>query len=480
MRLKTIFLVFLGVFVMLPSLCVWGRQVSRRSIPAPSMAKFSAVGTIVRDKCMHCHTQDYALPFYANIPGIKRIVERDYIDGLRAMDLREEFGVSVTNKPVSESTLAKMEWVMVNETMPPAKFAAVHWDSRISNRQREIILDWVKTTRSAYYATGTASKEKSNEPVQPLPEYVNIDAKKAALGRKLFEDTRLSVDNSISCASCHMLEQGGADARRFSEGVGKQLGNVNSPTVFNCVFNMRQFWDGRAADLQEQAGGPPFNPIEMGSKDWDQIIAKLAADRFLEEEFFEVYPPSPAPGDNAGGWSGENITDAIAEYEKSLITPNSRFDKWLRGDNQAISDKELEGYMRFKAYRCSSCHVGKSLGGQSFEYMDLKKDYFADRGDSLPSDEGLKAFSGRKEDLHKFKVPNLRNIELTAPYLHDGTALTLEDAIKVMGVYLSGLEVTPGDRKLIVGFLRTLTGEYQGKKVMGDVSPQDDDSKMDF
>jgi cytochrome c peroxidase len=164
--------------------------------------------------------------------------------------------------------------------------------------------------------------------------------------------------------------------------------------------------------------------------------------------------------------------DAIAEYEKTLITPDDRFDQWLKGKNDAISVAEAEGYQRFKAYRCASCHVGKTLGGQSFEYMDLKKDYFADRGNPLGSDGGLQNFTKKSSDLHKFKVPNLRNIELTAPYLHDGTVTTLDEAVRIMGVYLSGMEIPRNDRESIVAFLRTLTGKHKGKKLEGQVTPR--------
>jgi cytochrome c peroxidase len=363
---------------------------------------------------------------------------------------------------VNESTLAKMEWVMLNETMPPTKFTAIHWDSKVSPQERQQILEWVAASRAAHYATGTASPDRANEPVQPLPEKLATDARKVELGRKLFNDVRLSGDNTVSCASCHSLDKAGTDGRRFSEGVRQQVGDINAPSTLNAIFNVKQFWNGRAADLREQAGGPPFNPIEMASADWGEIIAKLRADRNLSEEFLALY------GGAAGGLTGENITDAIAEYEKTLITPNSSFDKWLKGDDGAITATELEGYMRFKAYRCASCHVGKTLGGQGFEYLDLKKDYFSARGEPLGSDEGLQGFTGKERDLHKFKVPNLRNVELTHPYMHDGTVTSLDEAVGIMGTYLTGMEVPKQDRALIVEFLRTLTGEHQGQRVKGE------------
>lgn len=433
-----------------------------QNLPAgnPPLAKFSKVATVVQEKCMACHTRDYNLPFYARIPGIKEIVEKDYNDGLRAMDLNAELVESAAGQPIGETVLAKMEWVVRNDTMPPAKFTAVHWSSRLSNRDKGDILDWAQSARASLYATGTAAPDKANEPLQPLPASLPVNQKKAALGEKLFNDKRLSGDNTVDCASCHGLNKGGTDNQRFSKGIRDQYGDVNAPTVFNAVFHIKQFWNGRAEDLQEQAGGPPFNPIEMGSRDWPEIIAKLDQDEALTAEFKAVYP---------AGWTGDAITDAIAEYEKTLITPNSRFDQWLQGRKDALTAQEIEGYERFKAYRCASCHVGKAVGGQSFEYMNLKKDYFADRGgEPLGSDVGLKGFTNKETDLYKFKVPGLRNVELTAPYLHDGTVTTLDEAVRIMGAYLSGLNIPKGDRDLIVGFLRTLTGEFQGKKLTGE------------
>ena len=424
----------------------------------PPMAKFSMVSDVVMDKCMACHSRNYDLPFYAKIPGIREIIEQDYRDGLRAMDLNAELVETAKDKPVGETTLAKMEWVINNDTMPPAKFAVVHWGSRLSAGEKQMILDWVRTTRAEYYATGTAAPKYANEPVQPIPQALPINAAKAALGEKLFNDKRLSADNTLACSGCHAYDKAGTDNSRFSEGIRKQFGDVNAPTVFNAAFNRWQFWDGRAADLQEQAGGPPMNPIEMGCRNWEEIIAKLAGDEALTAEFRAVYP---------GGWTGDNITDAIAEYEKTLLTPNSRFDKWLMGDAKALSADEVKGYELFKLYRCASCHVGKGMGGQSFEYMDLKADYFADRGSPLNSDKGRMNATNKEEDLHRFKVPNLRNVELTHPYMHDGTVTSLDESVRIMGKYLSGIPVSDQDRKLIVGFMRTLTGEYQGKPLAG-------------
>ena len=255
---------------------VVAQQVSAADIKPP-MAKFSMVSDVVLEKCMACHSRNYDLPFYAKIPGIRQIIEQDYRDGLRAMDLNAELVEADANKPVGETTLAKMEWVINNNTMPPAKFAVVHWSSRLSEEEKKLILDWVRTTRAEFYATGTAAPRHANEPVQPIPQSLPVNAAKVALGEKLFNDKRLSADDTLACSGCHVYDKAVTDNSRFSEGIRKQFGDINAPTVFNAAFNRWQFWDDRAADLQEQAGGPPMNPIEMGSKNWEEIIAKLEA-----------------------------------------------------------------------------------------------------------------------------------------------------------------------------------------------------------
>ncbi|MEG2173707.1 MAG: heme-binding domain-containing protein, partial [Desulfovibrionaceae bacterium] len=169
----------------------------------PPLTKFSKVSEIMQDKCMACHTSNYQLPFYAKIPGIKDIIEKDYKDGLRAMDLNTEFTGTAVGKPVSEVVLAKMEWVIQNNTMPPAKFTAVHWSSRLTDADKKTILDWVKNSRANHYATKLNAKDKANEPLQALPKAIPFDAKKAALGDKLFNDKRLSGDDTVACVTCH-------------------------------------------------------------------------------------------------------------------------------------------------------------------------------------------------------------------------------------------------------------------------------------
>jgi len=247
---------------------------------------------------------------------------------------------------------------------------------------------------------------------------------------------------------------GGVDRQQYSDGIKGQFGGVNAPTVYNSALNFLQFWDGRAADLKEQAAGPPLNPVEMGSKSFDEISAKLAADKEFSKKFLAVYPE---------GFNQSTITEAIAEYEKTLLTP-SRFDKYLMGDKNALSAEELEGYKLFKANKCATCHTGVNIGGQSFEYMGIKKSYFDYRGTGLTDgDKGRYSVTKNEQDLHKFKTPTLRNVMITPPYMHDGTVKSVEDAIRMMHQFEIGNNISDPDVTKIIAFLKTLTGEYNGK-----------------
>ncbi len=400
-------------------------------------------------------------PFYYNLPIVKDIMDKDINDGLRHSDLSRFYYFGLTGnckKDIDEVNLAKIEKVVMDETMPPFKYYVFYWGASLNNEEKNIVLNWVKERRAKYYATNLASKEFANEPIQPLPTYENINYHKAVLGNILYNDTRLSKDNTISCASCHNLSTGGVDNKQYSEGYKKQLGGINAPTVFNAVYNFVQFWDGRAADLVEQAGGPPLNPVEMASKDWDEIIAKYSNDLTLLQSFNLIYPD---------GITGLNICDAIAEYEKTLTTPNSKFDKYLKGNKAILSKDEKEGYELFKKHECATCHVGKNIGGQSFEFTGLKNNYFTDRKNNKKievneNDYGRYNFTKNELDRYKFKVPTLRNIALTYPYWHDGTMKKLDEPVIAMLKYQCDKTLPERDIKKIISFLNTLTGEFDG------------------
>lgn len=406
--------------------------------------------------CLSCHSADPVLPFYAKIPVAGDIVMTDVDSGYRAFDMTKFMEDLKAGNEVNAVELAKVEKVVLDDRMPMPKYYLVHWGSSLTPAKREIVLDWVRKMRTAIYNDGLTG-DRAAEPVRPIDKVLEYDAAKAALGYALYHDTRLSVDNTVSCATCHELQNAGVDNRQYSHGVNDQLGGVNAPTVYNAVYNFVQFWDGRAKTLADQAAGPPLNPVEMASESFDQIIAKLKADRKFAKAFTEVYPD---------GLTEANITDAIEQFERTLITPDSPFDKWLRGDDDAITAEQLEGYELFKKYDCATCHAGPNLGGLTYELMGLRRHYFAERGLELTNeDNGRFKETGVERDRHRFKVPGLRNIEHTWPYYHDGTRETLEEAVRDMGLYQSGVNLSDYEVASITSFLKTLTGEYDGTPI---------------
>lgn len=411
---------------------------------------------LVKGGCLDCHTQGAELPFYADLPLVGKMIRQDVDSGYRAFDiapLYEALVAGVLPRPVD---VAKVEKVALDKRMPAPKYYLVHWGSQMTDAKRDIIVDWARAYREEYYADGVEG-ERAGEPVRPIAEPTDIDARKALLGYALYHDTRLSVDNTVSCASCHGLNTAGVDNKQYSEGVEGQKGGVNAPTTYNAVYNFVQFWDGRAGTLAEQAAGPPLNPVEMASTSFDEIVAKLEKDRAFAAAFKEVYPD---------GLNQTNITNAIEEFERTLVTPNSPFDKWLRGDDAALSEEELRGYELFKKYDCATCHVGANLGGESYELMGLRRHYFAEREMALTEeDNGRYKQTLEERDRHRFKVPGLRNVELTWPYYHDGTRATLAEAVADMAIYQSGVELTAEENAAIVAFLRSLTGEFEGVKL---------------
>lgn len=278
--------------------------------------------------------------------------------------------------------------------------------------------------------------------ITPIPSEIKVDEKKVQLGKKLFFDPILSKDGTISCATCHHLQEGGDDNLQFSFGIGGLQGSFNSPTVYNAVFNFRQFWDGHAKDLKEQVYGPVENIAEMGNT-MDAVVETLKKDKVYPERFSKIYPD---------GITKDNVVDAIAEFEKALITPDSPFDKYLKGDDKALTSAEKEGYGLFKSKGCITCHHGVNVGGNHYNKFGV---YDENNSTQL----GRYNITKREEDKYVFKVPSLRNIELTAPYMHDGRAETLKDAVRLMSKQQLGRHIEEEEIDKIVEFLKTLTGK---------------------
>ncbi len=295
---------------------------------------------------------------------------------------------------------------------------------------------------AALLAAGTVW---GSEPISPIPPAKVADPAKVELGKKLFFDPRLSRSGFISCNSCHNLSTGGSDNLAASVGDRWQKGGINSPTVLNSSMNVAQFWDGRAKDLREQAGGPIANPAEMASNH-GLAVTVLQSIPGYTAEFRKVYKSDEI--------SIEKITDAIAAFEETLVTPNARFDKWLKGNKKALTKTELAGYTLFKESGCIACHNGPAVGGNSFQKMGVVEPY-----KTAHEAIGRAAVTGKDDDRFNFKVPTLRNVELTYPYFHDGAAKTLTEAVDIMGRLQLGRTYSAEENAKIVAFLKTLTGD---------------------
>lgn len=296
----------------------------------------------------------------------------------------------------------------------------------------------------------------SHEPIQPLaaPAYLNGD--KVALGERLFMDSRLGRDGDMACASCHFLHEHGADHEPRALGRGGERLDFNTPTVFNSGFNYRQFWDGRAGSLEEQIDFVVAGEKEFATT-WPAIVTRLEQDRDYRRDFRRLYED---------GITAANVRDAIATFERSLVTVDAPFDRYLQGDERAIGAQARRGYRLFKEYGCSACHQGRNVGGNLFVKFGVFKDILATRPQPRRADLGRFNVTGKAEDRHVFRVPSLRLAVLTAPYFHDGSVGTLAEAIRIMAEYQLGRSIPEDDVAAIEAFLTTLVGEYRGRSLL--------------
>ncbi|MGV6852665.1 MAG: cytochrome-c peroxidase [bacterium] len=289
------------------------------------------------------------------------------------------------------------------------------------------------------------------EPITPLKLPEHLDKNLVTLGQRLFNDTTLSANNNISCSSCHILELAGADLQAKSKGTMGKLASANTPTVFNSAYNSPIFHDGRAIDLAQQVDMVVNNPIEMGST-WPEIVKKIKLISTYQSGF-----------EKAGkDINPENITLAIVEYEKSLVTLNSPFDRFLNGDSDAISEQAKAGYLLFKRMGCIACHQGANVGGNLLSKLGIFKPYhYATK--SPDQCIGKECQTGKSKDRGLIRVPSLRLAVFTPPYLHDGSIKTIEELIRIMGRYQLGHDFNDRDIALIKAFLLTLPGEWNGR-----------------
>jgi len=293
-------------------------------------------------------------------------------------------------------------------------------------------------------ALPTTAPAPANNPTTPA---------KVALGKMLYHDPRLSSSGTVSCASCHNTMLGGDDNRAGSVGVEGQVGGRSAPTVWNSAFNEVQFWDGRAASLEEQAAGPVTNPIEMGMKSWDDVVARLEKIEGYQKAFKKAFGTETISKDTA--------TKAIAAYERTLITPNSPYDKYVKGNKSALTEQQVRGMNLAVEIGCVGCHSGPAFNGPGmFQKFPINYNGYLEAQYDFKKDKGLAEVTGKKEDEHLWKVPTLRNIALTAPYFHNGAVKSLDKAVKLMAKIQLDKKLTKDEIADIVAFLDALTGEF--------------------
>jgi cytochrome c peroxidase len=302
---------------------------------------------------------------------------------------------------------------------------------------------------------GSLAESIDSEPITPVTQVAGLAPAKIELGRRMFHDVRLSRGDKVSCAGCHDLGRGGADGRTYAMGADERPLDFNASTVFNAGLNARLNWRGNFRTLEEQNEAVLLDPRLMNST-WPDLLAKLRADTEYQATFKALYGGEP---------EREHVLDALAAFQRSLVTPDARFDRYLRGERKAIAAEEARGYELFKAYGCVACHQGANIGGNLFQKFGVFHDPFAERGGTSAADLGRYTITGNERDRHVFRVPSLRNVAVTAPYFHDGSVGSLSTAVAIMARSQLGRELPQQDVDLIVKFLGTLTGAYQGRSL---------------
>jgi cytochrome c peroxidase len=327
-----------------------------------------------------------------------------------------------------------------------------------------VLLSWACARQETVQKVVVEAEPSALKAFHPLPAVMEsagnpVTPEKAALGRKLYFEKRLSKSQDISCNTCHPLDQYGAEDTAVSTGFKGQRGNRNAPTVYNAAGDLAQFWDGRAPNVEEQAKGPMMNPVEMAMPSGKLVAARLRSVPEYREDFRKAFPGERDPV------TLENAAKAIGAFERTLTTP-SRWDKFLKGDTAALTGPEKAGFNKFAEVGCAACHAGAYVGGEMFQKLGVAEPW------PSADDPGRFRVTKQQGDEMVFKVPSLRNVEKTAPYFHDGSVATLDKAVREMAEYQLGRQLKDEEVRQIVTWLKTLTGNPPPNAVLPEEAPQ--------
>jgi cytochrome c peroxidase len=314
----------------------------------------------------------------------------------------------------------------------------------------------VAATARAHAETKSFS---TSEPIEPIPLDGDIDQPVSALGERLFSSTLTSADGRVACSSCHASDHALAERSAVSEVPFRPKTPTNSTSLFNVRYFYKIKWNGEFESIEAHLDALIKTPKIMGSS-WSEIAARLGGDAEWVSHFRQVFPD---------GLTENNVRKALLEYERSLVTPNAPFDRFLRGDVDALAPEGRHGYELFKDYGCISCHQGMAVGANMLERVGVMRDYFQvfgrASGPERDADLGRYSVTHREEDRHVFRVPSLRNVAATGPYFHNGLVPTLDEAVRLMGEYQLDRELSESDIHDIVAFLQSLSGEYRGVRL---------------
>jgi cytochrome c peroxidase len=311
---------------------------------------------------------------------------------------------------------------------------------------------WLALSASVLWVICAAAAYADDEPITPI-RMQGVDAARAELGDKLFHDVVLSGSGKVACASCHQLDRGGGDGRGRSIGADGRPLDFNAPTLFNVALNYRLNWRGNFRTLEEHNEAIMLDRRLMHTS-WEELLPKLRADPDYVRSFTAIYGDGP---------TRTQVLDALATFQRSLLTPNARFDRYLAGQRDAITTDEERGYQLFKSYGCAACHQGAAVGGNLSQIFGVFSEPIIGEWRRTNADLGRLSFTGIESDRHVFRVPSLRNVAVTAPYFHNGAVASLPEAVDIMARVQLGRQLPGEDLFLIVRFLETLTGEYRGR-----------------